>query len=87
MIERYNGVLRQGLRKMASLHPTVPWTELLPTILAGLRFLPTRLGYPPAWVVFKQEVNGLPDRQRPLIPDVTLLEEAPAQLQEQLLQE
>jgi hypothetical protein len=29
---------------------------LLPSVLAGLRFLPTRLGYPPAWIAFKQEV-------------------------------
>jgi hypothetical protein len=62
LVERYNGVVKQGLRKMAAIHPTVPWTDLLPTVLAGLRFLPTRLGIPPAWVVFKQEVQGLPER-------------------------
>jgi hypothetical protein len=53
LVERYNGVVKAGLRKMATIHPTIPWTELLPTVLAGLRFLPTRLGLPPAWVVFK----------------------------------
>ncbi len=62
LVERYNGVIRQGLRKMAAGNPKVPWTDLLPTVLAGLRFLPTRVGWPPAWVVFKQEVRGLPER-------------------------
>lgn len=56
LVERYNGVLRSGLRKMLVETPEVPWTDLLPSVLAGLRYLPTRLGYPPAWVVFKQEV-------------------------------
>ncbi len=53
LVERYNGVIKAGLRKMAAAHPTVPWSDLLPTVLAGLRFLPTKLGLPPAWVVFK----------------------------------
>jgi transposase InsO family protein len=53
LVERYNGVIRAGLRKSATFKPDVPWTELLPAILAGLRFLPTRLGYPPAWIAFK----------------------------------
>ena len=76
LVERYNGVIKQGLRKMASLHPTVPWTDHLPTVLAGLRFLPTRLGVPPAWVVFKQEVQGLPDRASPPVEDEHVWEEA-----------
>jgi hypothetical protein len=53
LVERYNGVIRAGLRKSATFKPHVPWTELLPAVLAGLRFLPTRLGYPPAWIAFK----------------------------------
>lgn len=73
LVERYNGVLKAGLRKMAAAHPTVPWTQLLPTVLAGMRFLPTRLGVPPAWVVFKQEVQGLPDRQGAALEGVEVL--------------
>jgi hypothetical protein len=53
LVERYNGVLRSGIRKMLTCAPDVPWTDHLPAILAGLRFLPTRLGLPPAWVAFK----------------------------------
>ena len=53
-VERYNGVLRAGLRKLVDTLGERPWTECLPQVLAGMRFLPTRLGYPPAWLVFKQ---------------------------------
>lgn len=59
LVERYNAVIRAGLRKLAAAQEGRPWTELLPTVLAGMRFLPTRLGYPPAWLVFKQQV-GVP---------------------------
>jgi hypothetical protein len=75
LVERYNGVIKAGLRKMAALHPTITWVDLLPTVLAGLRFLPTRLGVPPAWIVFKQEVDALPDRQGASI-DAELIGEA-----------
>ena len=61
LVERYNGVIRAGLRKSATLAPATPWTELLPSVLAGLRFLPTRLGLPLAWIAFKQEVQSLPE--------------------------
>ena len=60
LVERYNGVIRAGLRKGSTVQPRVPWTEHLASVLAGIRFLPTRLGYPPAWVVLKQEVQSLP---------------------------
>lgn len=83
LVERYNAVVRSGLRKLSAVNPGVPWTELLPTVLAGLRFLPTRLGLPPAWVAFKQEVQGLPERQGVVLGDEeepAMLEEAPLQL-------
>jgi hypothetical protein len=72
---------------MATIHPSVPWTDLLPTVLAGLRFLPTRLGLPPAWVVFKQEVRGLPERQGTVPEGVEWHQEASLELQEQLVGE
>lgn len=56
LVERYNKTIREGLRKVAHDDPLKPWTEHLPAVLAGLRFLPTRLGYPPAWLVYKQDV-------------------------------
>ncbi len=88
LVERYNGVLRSGLRKMAAAHPSVPWTDLLPSVLAGLRFLPTRLGFTPACVVFKQAVRGVAERQG-AIPEglETAAGEASVQLQEQLIAE
>lgn len=86
-MERYNGVIKQGLRKMASLHPTIPWTDHLPTVLAGLRFLPTRLGVPPAWIVFKQEVQGLPERSGRPVVDEHVWEEADVNLQTRLIEE
>ncbi len=87
LVERYNGVIKQGLRKMASLHPTIPWTDHLPTVLAGLRFLPTRLGVPPAWIVFKQEVQGLPDRSGQPVDDARVWDEADVSLQTRLIEE
>ena len=57
LVERYNGVIRGGLRKLQAADPGRSWVEVLPTVLAGMRFLPTRLGYPPAWIVFKQQVQ------------------------------
>lgn len=53
LVERCNQTIRAGLRKVAHDYPSSPWTEHLPAVLAGMRFLPTRLGYPPAWLVYK----------------------------------
>lgn len=53
LVERYNRVLKEGLRKLAYNGRGQPWPELLPGVLAGLRFLPTRVGYPPAWIAYK----------------------------------
>ena len=49
--------------------------------------MPTRLGLPPAWIVFKQEVQGLPERQGMIVDEADVLEEASEQLQLQLLAE
>ena len=56
VVERYNRTIRSGLRKLAHEFPGQSWTEYLTAVLAGLRFLPTRLGLPPAWMVYKQDV-------------------------------
>ena len=62
LVERYNAMLRSGLRKLTTSQTGVPWTDLLPAVLAGLIFLPTRLGFPPATIAFKQEVVSLPEQ-------------------------
>ena len=39
---------------MAAAVPDAPLEDLLPDVLAGLRFLPRRIGYQPYLIVFKQ---------------------------------
>lgn len=87
LVERYNGVIKNGLRMMARVAPTTPWTEHLPQVLAGLRFLPTRLGYPPAWVVYKQDVQGLPEALGVGLGGEGCIEEAGGGDQEKLIKE
>lgn len=52
-VERINGLIRQGIRKMATAMQGGAWVDGLPLILAGLRFLPNYLGHTPAVLVFK----------------------------------
>lgn len=53
-VERYNGAILQGFRRMASgKEGSVPWFLALPTVLAGLRMLPTYLGYSPFYLTYK----------------------------------
>ena len=40
---------------MVTAFPDMPWYEHLPDILAGLRFLPNKLGYSAYLPAFKQE--------------------------------
>ena len=54
LVERYNGCIKAGLRKLKSSFPTQPWYELLGDVLAGLRMLPGKLGVSPFLVVYKQ---------------------------------
>lgn len=72
---------------MAHDHPSSPWTEHLPAVLAGMRFLPTRLGYPPAWLVYKQDVQGLPEAMGVGLGGEICLEESSKDEQEQMLSE
>ena len=44
---------------MITAFPSVPWYEHLPDILAGLRFLPNKLGYSAYLLRFKQEPTWL----------------------------
>lgn len=53
LIERYNRVIKEGLRKMVTLVGTIAWDEVLPEVLEGLRMLPTRLGVSPHLMIFK----------------------------------
>ena len=45
LVERYNGIILAGLRCMATAVPGAPLQDILPDVLAGLRFLPRRVGY------------------------------------------
>lgn len=55
LVERYNGAIKKGLRRLRTSFPQAPWTDLLGEVLAGLRMLPSRLGISPFVVVYKQE--------------------------------
>lgn len=55
-VERINGILKEGFRLMGGREDPVPWWEALPSILAGLRMLPSRThGLTPFYATFKQE--------------------------------
>ena len=53
MVERYNGMIRSGFRKMLINMPHGSWDTFLPDILAGLRFLPTSIGLSPFFMTYK----------------------------------
>ena len=58
-MEHYNGIILAGLRHMAAAIPGAPVCDILPDVLAGLHFLPRRVGYQPYLVVFKQHPHCL----------------------------
>ena len=64
MVERYNGVIKAGLRKLASGLAGTTWMEHLPEVLAGLRFLPSHLGVSPFVLSHKQEPKCLVEQLR-----------------------
>ena len=55
LVERYNGIIYAGLRKMFAPLPGVPWQEYLPEIFVGLRLLPTKIGLSSFFLLYKQE--------------------------------
>ena len=52
-MECYKGIILVGLWHMTAAIPGTPVCDILPDVLAGLRFLPRRVGYQPYLVVFK----------------------------------
>jgi hypothetical protein len=55
LVERYNKVVKEGLRKfIVAVGAQYSWCDYIGDIAAGLRMLPTRNGYPPFLLVFKQ---------------------------------
>jgi hypothetical protein len=55
LVERYNKCIKEGLRKfVVAAGAKFSWVDFLGDIAAGLRMLPTRNGYPPFLLVFKQ---------------------------------
>ena len=53
MVEPYNGIILSGLRRMSAAVPGAPVQDLLPEVLAGLHFLPRRVGFQPYLLAFK----------------------------------
>jgi hypothetical protein len=54
LVERYNKCVKEGLRKfVVAAGAKFAWTEFLGDIAAGLRMLPTRLGFSPFLLVYK----------------------------------
>jgi hypothetical protein len=54
LVERYNKCVKEGLRKFTvAAGATFAWTEFVGDIAAGLRMLPTRLGFAPYLLVYK----------------------------------
>lgn len=55
LVERYNKCIKEGLRKfVVAAGAKFAWVDFLGDIAAGLRMLPTRNGYTPFLLVFKQ---------------------------------
>ena len=55
LVERYNKTIKEGLRKfVVAAGAKFSWKDFLGDIAAGLRMLPTRNGYSPYLLVFKQ---------------------------------
>lgn len=54
LIERVNGVILQGIRHLLQEVPDKSLEEVIPDVLAGLRFLPHKLGHQPFVASFKQ---------------------------------
>lgn len=72
LVERYNKCIKEGLRKfVVAAGAKFAWVDFIGDIAAGLRMLPTRAGYAPFLLVFKQSPHwgawgehlgiGLPD--------------------------
>lgn len=61
LVERYNKVVKEGLRKLGSAQLGVNWCQLLPEVLAGLRFLQTKTGLSPFLIVCKQTPHWFGD--------------------------
>ena len=55
LAEKYVGVIKAGFRKLKTVCPEGEWYQFLPDILAGLRFLPSKVGLSPYLMVHKQE--------------------------------
>ncbi len=55
LVERYNGVIKAGLRKLRVACSGGEWYEFLDDVIAGLRMLPGVAGVSPFLAVYKQE--------------------------------
>ena len=61
LVEHINGLIANGLHKMLLALPGVALEDALVDVLAGLHQLPTRLGWQPFLLVFKQYPRCLTD--------------------------
>ena len=53
LVERYNACIKAGIRRLCSSLPRAEWYTCISDMVAGLRFLPVRLGYTPYLLAFK----------------------------------
>lgn len=53
LVERYNGCIKSGLRRMMSAGNGGEWYDYLADVVAGLRMLPGTLGISPFLAVYK----------------------------------
>lgn len=70
LVERTNGVLVQGVLRLLAAIPGATWEDVLPDVLAGVRFLPHRLGYAPYLATFKQFPRCLNEAYAKPIPAI-----------------
>ena len=53
LVERVNGMILQGIQRLLQEVPDKTLEEVIPDVLAGLHFLPHKLGHQPFVATFK----------------------------------
>jgi hypothetical protein len=69
LAERYVGILKAGFRKFATACGG-QWFDHIGDVLAGLRFLPSRVGISPFLLCFKQEPQWVTEKIGPVAAEI-----------------